>query len=52
MSKTITAVFNTRHEAETALGMLEKVGFTEDQVTILSPRKLMGSTLVLAKTAK
>ena len=35
MSKTITALFETRAESENALCALEHAGFTKDQVTML-----------------
>lgn len=35
MTKTITAVFNTREESELALARLEKEGISKEQVTLL-----------------
>lgn len=42
MSKTITAVFNTRDEAESALGKLDQAGFTSSQVTMLINQESRG----------
>jgi hypothetical protein len=42
MSKTITAVFDTRNKAEAALHRLDQAGFTKDQVTLLVTEETRG----------
>ena len=42
MTKTITAVFNTRFESEAALRKLEQAGFNKDQVTMLITEETRG----------
>jgi hypothetical protein len=42
MSKTITAVFDTRAEAESALGKLDQAGYTRSQVTMLIAEEARG----------
>ncbi len=52
MSKTITAVFNTRNEAESALRMLDKAGFTKDQVTLLVTEETRGQHFGISEGTK
>jgi len=42
MSKTITAVFDTRFASEAALRKLDQAGFTKDQVTMLITEETRG----------
>jgi hypothetical protein len=42
MPKTITALFNTRQESESALRKLEQAGFTRDQITMLVSEETRG----------
>jgi uncharacterized membrane protein len=42
MSKTVTAVFDTRAEAESALLKLDQAGYTRDQVTMLVTEETRG----------
>jgi len=42
MTKTITAVFATRPEADSALRALDKAGFTKEQVTMLVTEETRG----------
>ena len=42
MSKTVTALFNTRDEAQTALFKLEQAGYSKSQVTVLVTEETRG----------
>jgi len=42
MSKTITALFDTRNESDSAIRRLEQAGFTKDQVAILVSEETRG----------
>lgn len=52
MSKTITAVFNTRIEAEAALRKLDQAGFTKDQVTMLISEETRGKHFGIKEGSK
>jgi hypothetical protein len=52
MSKTITAVFQTRSESETALRKLDQAGFTKDQVTMLISEETRGKHFGITESSK
>ena len=52
MTKTVTAVFNTRPEAEMALRKLDQAGFTKDQVTMLVSEETRGKHFAFVESNK
>lgn len=52
MSKTITAVFDTRFESESALRKLDQAGFTKDQVTMLVTEETRGKHFGIKESNK
>src|SRR4051812_23869366 len=52
MPKTVTAVFNTRPEAEMALRKLDQAGFTKDQVTMLVSEDTRGRHFGMVESSK
>jgi hypothetical protein len=52
MTKTITAVFNTREEADAALRSLEKEGYTKDQITMLISKETRGKHFSIVEGSK
>ncbi len=51
-TKTITAVFNTRMESETALSKLEHAGFTEKEITVLVTEETRGKHFGIKENTK
>ncbi|MFH1158461.1 MAG: hypothetical protein V1721_06220 [Pseudomonadota bacterium] len=52
MSKTITAVFDTRFEFESALRNLDQAGFSKDQVTMLVTEETRGKHFGIKESSK
>jgi uncharacterized membrane protein len=52
MSKTVTGVFNTRGEAETAIAKLEQAGFNRDEVMLLVSEETRGKHFGLIESNK
>jgi len=51
-TKTVTAVFNTRIEAETALRKLEHAGFTQKEITMLVTEETRGKHFSIKENSK
>ncbi len=52
MSKTITAIFNSRDEADAAIRRLDQAGFTKSQVTMLVSEETRGKHFGIAENTK